>query len=673
MKRLSTTRRRSQRLAQMSAKEAVPRGVDEHDICQLCQCPLSPIMVAVPLFVWEGDTLPNHGARRSIFKLFSIILLASLLLASVSPGRVLAARAQQAATEVQPVAPAITSATELGATTVGAAGASVSSVAVTTTTVDSVGSVGYYPSVAINSSGLPVISYFDATNSDLKLAVCENATCTSNILTTVDSAGSVGGYTSLVLNGDGFPVLSYYDYTNGDLKLALCGNATCTSGNTLTTVDAAEDVGRYTSLALNSAGFPVISYIDASNYALKLAVCGNAACTAGNTLTTVDDPGTAWWFTSLVLDGSGFPVIRYQAPSYNNLKLAVCEDVTCSSKILTVVDSTGMGGSLALNSDGLPVISYSGGASGSLELAVCGNATCTSGNTITTVDTPGGGYSSVALDSSGFPIISYKGDNTLELAVCGDAICSSGNTLYTLDTGVGEYLSMALTSSGSPVVASWDYTNLDLKLAIVDSNPPVTAGPLCYVDGDATTGADTGQDWDDAYTDLQSALTQPNCTEIWVAEGTYKPTTYVDDSSREVSFNILPAVQVYGGFAGDEGSREERDPAAHITTLSGDIGTPASASDNSYHVVYMDGTAGTTITGTTLLDGFSITKGNASGPDSKDLGGGLYCNGSEATHDCSPALSNLTFSGNMGAALCADGHNSGTSSPSLTNVDIQRQ
>ena len=48
-----------------------------------------------------------------------------------------------------------------------------------------------------------------------------------NTLTTVDSAGNVGLYTSITLGADGLPVISYFDNTNGDLKVAKCTSATC--------------------------------------------------------------------------------------------------------------------------------------------------------------------------------------------------------------------------------------------------------------------------------------------------------------------------------------------------------------------------------------------------------------------------------------------------------------
>jgi hypothetical protein len=51
----------------------------------------------------------------------------------------------------------------------------------TSAKLDSTGSVGEYTSVTIGADGLGLISYYDSTNADLKVAHCSNLLCTPNV------------------------------------------------------------------------------------------------------------------------------------------------------------------------------------------------------------------------------------------------------------------------------------------------------------------------------------------------------------------------------------------------------------------------------------------------------------------------------------------------------------
>ena len=109
--------------------------------------------------------------------------------------------------------------------------------------------------------------------------------------------------------------------------------------------------------------------------------------------------------------------------------------------------------------------------------------------------------------------------------------------------------------------------------------------------------------------------------EIWVAQGTYTP-----DQSRttgftgpESSFTLISGAATYGGFPTGGGTWEQRNPALYETILSGDAGVAGDSSDNSYHVVVASWTSAETV-----LDGFTITGGNANGPAEHSLGGGLH-------------------------------------------------
>lgn len=127
------------------------------------------------------------------------------------------------------------------------------------------------------------------------------------------------------------------------------------------------------------------------------------------------------------------------------------------------------------------------------------------------------------------------------------------------------------------------------------------SGDIIYVNTSAS-GISNGSSWIDAFTSLTDALTSASSNdEIWVAAGTYYPTTGTD---RTESFTLVSDVSVYGGFAGTETSRDERDYTSHVTTLSGDIDQDGLRDgENSYHVV--------TGADEATLDGFTIEMGYA--------------------------------------------------------------
>lgn len=148
-----------------------------------------------------------------------------------------------------------------------------------------------------------------------------------------------------------------------------------------------------------------------------------------------------------------------------------------------------------------------------------------------------------------------------------------------------------------------------------------------------------GRSWAGAKRSIEAGIAAASADgcEVWVRAGTYKPGV-----GRAATFQLAPHVAVFGGFAGSETRRDQRDWIANLTVLSGEVGfTPEDVSDNAYHVV--------TGANDAVLDGFTITLGNAKDA-TPECGGGILNDG------VSPTLRNLIFDGNLtfssGADIC---------------------
>ena len=172
-------------------------------------------------------------------------------------------------------------------------------------------------------------------------------------------------------------------------------------------------------------------------------------------------------------------------------------------------------------------------------------------------------------------------------------------------------------------------TTLTVMIAFITVS--VASAAVIYVD-DGATGNNNGTSWADAFVDLQAALgAAERDDEIRVAQGVYRPAG--PDGDRMASFVIPDGVTLLGGFAGVGSSDPDERGADYPSILCGDLnGDDATAApeallndprrqDNSHHVVK---TAYVYPSAYSLLDGFTITGGNANGDHyTKTSGAGI--------------------------------------------------
>jgi hypothetical protein len=352
---------------------------------------------------------------------------------------------------------------------------------ITTASVSPPHTHGTNPSIAVAPDGRPVVSHRGSINSGaLHVTKCGNAACSTgnSTLSPDDSAQSdVGSYSSIAIGTDGFPIVSYHDATAGTLKTAKCVNPSCGAASVVTTVDdhPVNTVGTHTSIAIGADGLPVISYYDSTAGALKVAKCVNANCTGLNVITTVDNPpNDVGRDTAIGIGTDGLPVISYRDATAGMIKVAKCNSASCNTgATITSVAVGGGKGGLAVPADGRPIIAYEETESqnSALRVVKCGNAACSAGNVTQLVYFAlglAGAHSAIAVGADGLPILSHWGPQ-LRIAKCGDATCTSGNVLSVLDgpagASVGSQNAIAIGLDGLPVVAYYDSSNQTLKVA----------------------------------------------------------------------------------------------------------------------------------------------------------------------------------------------------------------
>lgn len=169
----------------------------------------------------------------------------------------------------------------------------------------------------------------------------------------VVDTGNVGQHSSIALDSAGRPCVSYTDAAANDLKLARWDGSTWVHE----VVDAAGATGWYTSIAIDSTDRPHMSYWDLGQSALRYARWTGAVWQ----LETVDNSGYVGQTNAIVLDAGDRPIISYYDYTNGGLKVArwngqawIIEAVETIAPLL----GSGLYTAIALTPAGEPVVSH---------------------------------------------------------------------------------------------------------------------------------------------------------------------------------------------------------------------------------------------------------------------------------------------------------------------------
>ena len=392
--------------------------------------------------------------------------------------------------------------------------------------------VGRYSSLVLNDHQQLCVAYSHyQTNTYATRFACHDAGHWD--LHDIDTDGNVGNYTSLAIDSNGQHDLVYHDATRGALKYAgWISPFWSIDRETVETTTGLEDVGQYSSLALNEDGRLSVAYYDAFNRVPRFASHNGSAWN----LQTIDQGGDLGQFCSLSIDQAGRKNIVY----YDNatvgrgaLKYAGWTSDFWALSVDTVESTVGLQdvgrySSLALNQYSYPSVSYYDTFNVRLRYAAFDGQSWQK----TVVDNTGnpGQYSSLAIDALGNIYLSYYGatDGILKYASHEEALAPMGTPEW--------WLALHQLTNDPPATEELKDTDLDLMDAwrefVADTDPNDASSylgliGLCPSNGGVWVEWKGGQK---AKQYLECCPDLTSTTEQWVAIYTNNPITPLTNS-----------------------------------------------------------------------------------------------------------------------------------------------
>jgi len=331
--------------------------------------------------------------------------------------------------------------------------------------VDSPGEVGAHTSLAIDPMGRRNIAYFDGTSGSLKYAGWLETYWASQIETVDGGVGShdAGSFSSLALDEQDRLVVSYYDGESGDLRVATYDNTW-----QMETVDSPGDVGSHTSLSIDPTGRKNLTYHNDTNRSLKYSGWLDTFWTSQ--LEMVDggvgshDAGS---YSSLATDELDRLLVSYYDALNGDLKVAL-KNGTWQTEAVDILGDVGSHTSLAVDPTGRSNLVYYNASNRSLKYTGWLESYWTA--QIEPIDSgagahDAGSYSSLAIEESGELMVSYYDAYNGSLMF---ALQTEGSwyTEVVDDTAnVGQYTSLAGDANGGRHISYYDATQTALKYA----------------------------------------------------------------------------------------------------------------------------------------------------------------------------------------------------------------